>query len=321
MKKIIAIASKLKAGTDFILSGKNRTKRARVMIKRFFWPDQVLHVFIEVTNLCNARCITCLQKDMKRKRGTMDLQKFKNLIDIVKKKDVAWVHLYGIGESYMVPGILDYFNYALRELGDNGVDSVLITNGEIITELPKGFKEVFISFNAGKKESYERITGLNFDKTVSNIKRLSKEGQLGDNVVIRMLASDNTKDEVEDFRKIFKDIRCNLEISYKFENQRGEIQDLTIRDYKKIERVPCNYVMSTMNICWNGDVILCPHDFEGEVKYGNIFEEGWNKIVSAPLRKKNITDHKRGNFCGLCRLCNYNVPLADQVKRIKSFNE
>lgn len=321
MNKIILYLNKFRAGLAFIFSGKKKIKRTRVMLKRFFWPDQILHVFIEMTNFCNARCTTCLQKNMKRERGIMDFERFKTLIDLIKKQDVAWAHLYGIGESYVVPDALKYFDYALRELKNNGVDAILITNGELISELPRDFSQVYISFNAGIKKSFEEITGLDFEKTAANIRRLSRDGQLGNNVTIRMLVSEKTEKEISDFQNLFKDVSCNLEISYKYDNQHGEIDDLTVDSFRKNgKRVPCNYVLNTVNICWNGDIILCPHDFEGEIKYGNIFNDGWKKIVDSKLRKKIIKEHIRGDFQGLCQQCNYNCLFEDQVKKIKSAN-
>jgi radical SAM protein with 4Fe4S-binding SPASM domain len=250
----------------------------------------------------------------------MDFDFFKHLVDISCEKKIGFVHLYGVGESYLVDDINKYFNYALKKYSEYGVDTILTSNGERITQIPHGLSEVIISFNAGKKETYERITGINFDRTVQNIYRLNKEGQLGNNVIIRMLVSKETESEVESFYNLFEYIDAHLELSYKFDNQHNEIENQTISNliYNIDSRVPCNYVTRGINVCWNGDVILCPHDFESEYIYGNLYDQTWEDILNSELRKKMLHEHNKLIFTGLCEKCNYNTKFKTSfLKKLK----
>ena len=46
--------------------------------KRIEFPRKIQ---IEPTNICNARCVMCPLKDMKRKTGYMDFELYRKIID------------------------------------------------------------------------------------------------------------------------------------------------------------------------------------------------------------------------------------------------
>ena len=306
-------------GLEYVLHGDKKYRRFQVMFNHFL-KKTPLKLFIELTNDCNAHCTTCLNKDMKRKRGVMDFDFFKKLVDVSCTKKIGYVHLYGVGESYIVSNVEMYFDYAIKKYSEYGVDTILTSNGEIISQIPSGISEVLISFNAGKKETYERITGLNFNKTLQNIYRLNETGQLVDNVTIRMLVSEETESEVDLFYDLFKHVDAHIELSYKYDNQHNAIDNKTIKKLavKYDNRVACNYVTRGINVCWNGNVILCPHDFEGEICFGNLYNQTWDDILNSELRKKILNEHNNLIFTNLCKNCNYNVKYkAPFIKKLK----
>ncbi len=274
-----------------------------------------IQLFIELTNRCNGRCTTCLHSSMKREQGVMDFDLFRKIVDeSLGSLYLEMVHLYGVGEVYMIPGVMKYFDYALERYSERGIRTCLITNGERITELPADLSVVDISFNAGKKETYERITGISFDRTRDNILRLQRDGQLDEKVNIHMLVFDDNAEEIDEFKRLFAYTGAELVLAYKYDNQRGEIEDKTVARHKTGNgasgaRIPCHYVRDVLNIAWNGDVILCPHDFDGEVNYGNANDQALAEIWYGSLHKKMLSDHAACSFQGLCAKCNFNLPI------------
>ncbi len=274
-----------------------------------------IQLFIELTNRCNGKCITCLNQNMKRRRGVMDFDLFRKIVDeSLDRLYLEMVHLYGVGEVYLVPEVMKYFDYALERYGSRGIRTCLITNGERITDLPFGLSVADISFNAGRKKTFERVTGMSFDRTVRNIWRLQREGQIDDRINIHMLVFEDNKDEVEDFKRLFAFTTANLVLAHKFDNQCGEIEDRTLPEYRLDEketegRIPCHYVREVLNIAWNGDVILCPHDFEGSVNYGNAGKQSLSEIWYGGKHRKMLADHAACRFEGLCGRCNFNLPI------------
>ncbi len=273
-------------------------------------------VFLELTNKCTANCLTCLNRIMRRERGYMDFGLFKKCIDEIAEGRLAKkVHFYGDGEPYLCPSHMAYFRYGIEKLSPLGIRTVIITNGSVITEIPDGIADFIISFNAGRKETYERITGLDFDRTVANIYRLWREGQFqrAQNVEIHMLVFEGNKDEMGDIIGLFGELGIPIRFSFKYDNQCGKIRDETLPAYRRVEREPCHYVEHCLNITWNGQVSLCPHDFDNEVIYGDANREKLREIWFSPLRLEILRAHREGRFTGLCRDCNYNTPIKGKV--------
>ncbi|MHC4944356.1 MAG: radical SAM/SPASM domain-containing protein [Planctomycetota bacterium] len=276
-----------------------------------------MQLFLELTNRCNGSCQTCLHRTMQRCQGIMDFDLFKKIVDeSVETLYLEMVHLYGVGEVFMIPNAFDYFDYAARQYSARGIRTALITNGERITDIPGHVSEIDISFNAGRKETYERITGMSFDRTKQNIWRLDREGQLDSRCNIHMLVFEDNQDEVEDFKRLFAYTCANLVLAYKYDNQCGEIEDKTVAGFQQDRKIPCHYVRKVMNIAWNGDVILCPHDFEGRVNYGNAGEMTLEEIWQSPCHAEMLKAHAACRFEGLCEKCNYNLPIDDQNRSI-----
>ncbi len=272
-----------------------------------------VQLFIELTNSCNGRCITCLNKSMKRSRGIMDLDLFRKIVDeSVKSLYLEAVHLYGVGEDYLIPNVMDYFDYAIEKYHDAGVRTVLITNGELVNRLPDRISSVDISFNAGTRKSFEEITGLDFDQTVHNIWRLERENNLDHNVNLHMLVFNRNVGEVEEFKKLFAFTGANLVMAYKYDNQCGTIEDDTVDEFKSSKKIPCHYVRNVINVCWNGDVILCPHDFDASTVHGNVKSMSFEQIWYNKIHTTKMIEHNNSTFEGLCCSCNFNVPINDQ---------
>jgi radical SAM protein with 4Fe4S-binding SPASM domain len=250
---------------------------------------------------------------MNRERGVMNFGLFKQLIDkIVSERACGMVNLYGFGEPYLTPSYLVYCDYAIERLNKAGINTAIISNGMVITEIPKGVGVFAISFNAGKKETFERITKLDFDRTYQNMKRLHKQRQFkrARQAEIHFLAFEDNKNEVRAFLDLFKDFKgVNLRIGYKYDNQRGLIEDKTLPEFRGLKRIPCHYLLNVLNVTWNGEVSLCPHDENNAVVFGNAFESSFSEIEKNSNRKAFLEKQYKGVYDGVCENCNFNVGM------------
>src|SRR3989339_239616 len=57
-------------------------------------PERVM---IENTNICNANCVFCPHKVMKRKVGVMDLALSKKIISECRQLNINYLTIYGFG--------------------------------------------------------------------------------------------------------------------------------------------------------------------------------------------------------------------------------
>ena len=279
----------------------------------------IQQIFLELTNVCTGRCITCLNRVMQRPRGIMPRELYNRLIQEIRSVGTTQAHLYGVGESYTVPDHMDRFRFAIDNLTKSGIAASIITNGNVVTEIPEGIHAFDISFNAGKPETYEKITGLDFDRTYSNLQRLQKSGEFrkAAKSEIHMLVFERNKDELTDFAHLFAGWDVTLRYGFKYDNQHGLVLDETLPEFRDAQRLPCHYVLNCLNIYWDGRVVICPHDFEGEVIYGDLDKQSILEIMSSPLRQQKIREHLTGIYKGICENCNYNVEFEGKYFAIR----
>ena len=209
------------------------------------------------------------------------------------------VQLNGQGE----PLLHNQFTVMARKLkeGFPSLSLHAITNGSVYRHIPEELDYFEVSVNAGNKESYKRITGLNWERTLEHIAIWRGDLRLQ----VHMLVFDENCTEVPEFTKAFTGIKQVL--SYKFDNQCGEIEDKTLSEYKKEERIPCDYITDMLFITWTGDVLMCPHDVHGEVPLGNICQDSLESIWNGETHQRLLKEHQERRFTSICTNCNYNV--------------
>ena len=158
-------------------------------------PDTVEYpesVQIETTSRCNGRCVFCCHSKMKRPLTDMSDDFFLKVIRDVKELRVKSLNPFVNGEPFMDRKIQDRLALINRELPD--VKIVIYTNGALLNEEKtqelsaiRNIDIVNFSLNGIDAEDYKKRVGLDFDKTVANIRnvlRLNRERPFVREVVV-----------------------------------------------------------------------------------------------------------------------------------------
>ena len=265
-------------------------------------------VYVETTNHCNAKCVSCLNHLCKRERGTMTLENFKIIADKVKANGAKIGAMFCFGEPLMDKGLFKKFKYAMEidVLTKNHVG--LNTNVTFLTskkfdDILKYTPNIVLSFfNVGKE--YERLTGgLNWKQNYKNatdfIKYRDKHKPdypifIGTNKI-----KDNSFDAVRDAFKDYNVIyTTDAEILWGGSIITGVLNRMILfNDWR------CDGYKGAMHIKWNGNCEFCAYDIVGtpnggESSFGNIFTDSWEE-----LSNKFKTTFK--NRCSLCKRCEY----------------
>jgi radical SAM protein with 4Fe4S-binding SPASM domain len=249
----------------------------------------------------------------------MDFDLFRKIIDeTAPGTQFQQVNLYGLGEPYLHPECETLIDYAVKGYGSFGKTVTIITNGAVTTRFPEDVGHVDISVNASTKNRYEELTGQSFERTVNNISRLNAEGALRHNVDIHMLCSEETAAEMEGLLELFGDTSGNIEFSFKYENQCGLVPDKTLKRYRTAARIPCHYLLEELTVTWDGKVILCPHDYDGRVCFGDLRTQSIRETWQRFLRQEFMSMHLDGHFPFLCSSCNYNLSTEGKFFRYRA---
>ncbi|HBE73252.1 MAG TPA: hypothetical protein DDW31_04055 [candidate division Zixibacteria bacterium] len=270
-------------------------------------------VSVESTSACNASCVMCGHRIMKRPVGRMSWGLYKNIVDQARGWPLETFFLSGFGEPLLDPGLAAKAAYA-REAGV--ANTAIVTNASLLTpdraaELrDAGLGRIHLSLDAASPAAYSRLRpGLDFGRVMENIDGLLRM-RPRPAVVLQLVLVDQGPAEVRAVIERF----------------RGRVERLTIRQAQDwAGRValktaaysphlsfrghwpPCRYLWDQLNVCWDGTVPACCLDFEAEQPLGNArrqsLEEIWLGPVLGGLRKKH--DAGRRGSIPLCRRCRY----------------
>ncbi len=276
-------------------------------------------LYIEITSYCNLNCIFCARKNMTRQNGFMPMELYKKIIDeIAEKRPFAHVHLYGIGESTIDPGILDKIKYAI----DKGVTNlILFTNGKNLLDndfykklVDTGIANIGVDIDGFSKETYEKIrVGSNFENLKKAIVLLhdyvkEKNRELNRNTRVELayqVYEDLNRSEKEPFVEWAKEngYEFKFVLMHQWAGLREDIPTDSDDKSRSIQRTkPCCALWTCPMILWNGDVTLCFLDADGKEVVGNINNSTIEDIWKNKSREKR-KEHVQGTFKGQCSSC------------------
>jgi len=276
------------------------------------WNDSNRHypsiVYVETVNICNAKCICCLNHRCQRIRGIMTLDDFKIIADKVKAKGLQIGAMFCFGEPLIDPTLFEKFEYAKKiqvmpgHVGFN--TNVTFLTEEKYEKICRFTPNIILSFFNVEKE-YERLTGglsweQNYKKAIDFIKfRDAKYPHYPIFISVNKVEGHN----LEAVKNAFK----HYNIVY--------VQDAELRWGGKVitgvvDRMimfpnwRCDGHKGALQVKWNGNCEFCAYDIigteegVGETFFANILTDSWDDI-----ERKFKDKWKEPN--SLCKRCDY----------------
>ena len=132
-------------------------------------------LYIEITNKCNCKCTYCYNESGIDKTGYLAKEKYQEVICSAKKLNIKRINISG-GEPFLHPDLVEF----LRINSENGMDTVLITNGTLLDDYPldsilKYEPLIRISFDSISKKTFCERRGVDlYEKKFQGIEKLIK---------------------------------------------------------------------------------------------------------------------------------------------------
>lgn len=257
-----------------------------------------MKIQFESSTACQANCIFCPRSQMTRPRGEMTDELFHKIVKEGKKIRYSFFVPFLNGEPFVFPRIWKWLDYMEKEK----VRVHIYTNAEFVDiERLVKYKNISViccGVNASTKETHKKIMrGPDYDKVVKNVKDLIKKA--GHRVYVSMVIVDENKHEVEAFKKMWG----KHAIFGEFKNWGGKIHN---KIEKTGKRGPCYSLLGAITILWDGRVVPCCLDYDGQQILGDVnkqtLQEVWHK--SQWMRKC----HREMDFnMPPCLNCNQNI--------------
>jgi len=281
------------------------------------------NLVLETSNFCNARCVMCPNSTMKRKKSVMAGEVFEKIIAKIKEEKLPLnkVFFSGLGEPLADPDIIS----RIKAFKDMKTKVRLYTNASFLTpEISQQLAdlrvdEINISFNGATPEHYQKVMGLDFNKTKENIEnllRIKKERKSGFPKVLisSVLIGENEKD-IKKHLENWSGKADSVTVSLAHEWGGGVQLNSKFQAPSSKTVYPCRSLWHTIMIDSSGNFVVCCRDYESKFVLGNILTHSFSDIQKSPILENFRQAHlsfSEQKLPQVCRQCNF--PFQDGIE-------
>jgi MoaA/NifB/PqqE/SkfB family radical SAM enzyme len=285
-------------------------------------PARPLELYIEGTNICNARCVFCAYPQMERPKVNMTMDVFQSAVDQHLAMGCKEVNLTPIvGDPFVDRFLfkrLDYLASKPEIQGYQFFSNAILMKPEFIERLVKYDERLFVlcSFGGFDRQTYYTIMGVDkFQKAVDAIRGLI-EAKIKTDSKIRVQVNlrtphGNPQGEFWDYLQRMRD-RGVITIGSvdDFDNWGGDITDEVLRGAGLVPKPPpvhygpCHRLITSPVVLADGRVNACNcRDVEATLIIGDLKKESLKDILSGPKLREYLLMHERGEFPDICKVC------------------
>lgn len=237
-----------------------------------------------------------------------------------------------MGEVFLAEDLPRYVGYALEQ----DIEVSLNTNAHPMTPekvdalLDCGFDgEYFISSHSHNPQVYERIMGLDYETTLSNILYLLERID-PDKVLIRGVDDGWPDGEREIWEAFWEPKGVRLEYLAPVSRCGGVKRLLpeNLKDQQGVRLYGCrNHLpLYEMIILYDGRVVMCCQDMGREVIWGNVADDGLAGVWNGPGRLDTVKRLYNGSLNSpdfICSKCEYALDRKEMMQQVvqKAWNK
>jgi radical SAM protein with 4Fe4S-binding SPASM domain len=280
---------------------------------------------------CNSSCVFCPYDEVKshESQGTMDASLFHKIIDEISQSPYVSEILFELHNEPLLDNRTFEFIRQVK-VKNTKKACTLVTNGQQLDRfsvneiIQSNLDRLIISLNADSPETHRLISKiLDYEKIRNNIETILSDTKLRQKTQISYVITEQTADEVQRGRSYWEN-RGIMTRAISVTNRAGILKNFdTLRPGSNIdvfflfERIKsclisiarnitgCFTPFMYMAILYNGDVILCCHDWYRTTVLGNVKEtslkEIWNSHRINEIRKLILK--KKYSEISLCKNC------------------
>ncbi len=284
---------------------------------------------IEPTNTCNLACPDCItgNQEMKRPKGVLSLKSFTLFLSRLPRS-IIYLNLCFQGEPFANPSILSMIKEAKKKklycaLSTNGHFNPAITAKGIICS---GLDEITFSLDGTSQITYAlyRKNG-DFDKVIKTIRELIKQkrnkGIRKPFVKLQFIVFRHNEDEIKKFEQLAKTLKVDQHVIKSAHLHDPEKEQEKIPRQKRYARYyvnkrgfveklkrqgPCWKAWHSAVVTWQGDVLPCCIDKNGDHVFGNLHEKNLEQVWSGgafnAFREQLLKNQVDIDICKKCSM-------------------
>lgn len=284
------------------------------IVKGAFLPSVYV---LEPISHCNLSCVMCPNSKLNAdKLGHMELYDFESVLSKISPF-AELTMLYFMGEPLQHPDFIALVKLAREKLKGKIVISTncMLLTSDISNDLIEiGIDVIICCIDHWSKKKYEKIRiGGKFETVVKNVETLleikAKHPYSNTEIIVKSLDFGFEDEEMNNFETYWAS-QGGIPLIGWVDSWAGQFPELRKLDsqpqpYSKSKRIPCADLWFKMVINWKGDVVLCCHNYDYSIVFGNIITDDlqviWNSEKIVQFRNSHI--NKQFNCNTLCAGC------------------
>ncbi len=295
--------------------------------KKNYHRGNPIAISLEPTTSCNLRCPECPSglRAFSRPIGMLEPELNKSVIDQLKK-ELTYITYYFQGEPYLNKDFTDMVSYATQ----HNIYSATSTNAHYLTDenckktIESGLSRLIISIDGVKQESYGKYRiGGSLEKVIEgtkNIVRWKRDMKSKTPFIMwQFIVFGHNEGEIEEIQQLAKEAGVDhlaLKTAQVYNFESGS--DLLPKNPKysryikdglayKIKSGLLNHCWRMWHACvitWDGKVVPCCFDKDGEYRLGELnqmsFKNIWRSEGYERFRKLILKSRKNVDICKNC---------------------
>ncbi len=295
-----------------------------------------LRVQIQTINGCNADCLMCPYGKSSGK-GSMQVMEDELYTKILKELERSGSTLnltFMLQNEPFLDRDLAFRVQKARELLGPRTSIAIVTNGSMLTVkrideiIRAGVDFIDISIDAYTEETYKKIRpGLDFQAVTHNA-RLLLQRRNNAHISVRFLRLPQNRSEEDSFKRFWKALGADVRFCLTT-NRAGSVENFDqIRltesnNFRKKLTIllrgfipPCHDPFHSLNVLWDGRVILCCHDWSPRDVIGNLQENSLSQIWSSHNfnHYRNLLMNWRWKESQVCHDCSVVTDLQENQR-------
>ena len=291
------------------------------------WPRRPQAINVEITAICDARCIHCPRESMDRSQRPMDMQLFKKLVDEAAELGIPDLCPNGFGEILTMRSFDEHLAYVRSKshrfrilINSNGFR---MDDDKIESFLRHEVDFLNITLDGATAETFEKIrVRLKLNEIEDNIHRLIRmrnaRGMSVPQVRVGMIAIPQNMHEIDALLEKWKGVADFVGVGG-FTNRAGSLDEKGIFNAPEVPpgtasqaiqaAAParnCVLPFRDMNIWADGRAVLCCDDWNEEHVVGDLntqsLSEIWHGAALHHARSRHMAGC--GNELEICARCN-----------------
>jgi len=286
-------------------------------------------LMVEPTTACQLKCPHCPtgRGELTRPAGTMTFTEFKKIWDSIKPAPLL-LQLWNQGEPLASKHAVDIIRHAAK----SGSSVVMSTNVELLAKgdlaekiVASGLKEIILSLDGATPESHSAYrVGGDFKLVEEGIKKVvaarKKLGIRHPKLTWQFLLFKHNLEEIDIAKSLAKEWgvdrvvfkTAQLEAFEKEEGEKWLPDNPKLRRYdlvngkwklRRKERPFCDRIYGSAVLQWDGTLVPCCFDKDGDYIVGNVKENDFNSVWKGKEFqdfRNMILNDKRPEMCDNC---------------------